>query len=426
MSNKHFQDTKINEFLMWANNLGFGKFVYRGVSNEDYIKDGVIEASTYRRLEKMQKPTFISDSEWDQLVMDGIAERPKMLLRINQDIIKDAQRQGHDLKEGKHLSDLDLLAELQHYGTATCLVDFTYDALVALWVACQPSSKGNVNGKVVAINLYECNKVNNKKAKKKIDYFLKPEKNSRYKTYYWQPKNQNNRIIAQSSIFIFSGGRIETNLDYIIPKEDKDFILTDLEKLFGKTGESLFPDFEGFAKQRAHNKVYTLPNVYGYIDLAEIALREDNFDKAINICTEALSLKPNNTGLIYLYYIRTRAYKKKGKYDDALKDCNIMITISEKVPNLIVNGYHLRGKIQEDNNNQSLAMEDYNRAKKAFPKDAEVYYDLALLKIRQKCIKKATKYLQTALTLANEKNNFRVKNKEELIEKIKKELDDLN
>ena len=117
----------------------------------------------------------------------------------------------------------------------------------------------------------------------------------------------------------------------------------------GITEASLFPDFDGFANQRAHNKIYTPPNVYGYIDLAEIALREDNLDKAIDICTEALSLKPENNEQTFLYFIRARVNRCKGEYDLALEDCNKMITSSEKDPNLIINGYRLRGQIYEDN-----------------------------------------------------------------------------
>jgi hypothetical protein len=36
----------------------------------------------------------------------------------------------------EELSNLELLLELQHYGAATGLVDFSRDFLVALWFAC--------------------------------------------------------------------------------------------------------------------------------------------------------------------------------------------------------------------------------------------------------------------------------------------------
>ena len=66
-------------------------------------------------------------------------------------MISAARLEGHDLKNGQRLFDLELLAELQHYGAATCLRDFTYSAQVALWMACQQRSKWDVNGKVFAV-----------------------------------------------------------------------------------------------------------------------------------------------------------------------------------------------------------------------------------------------------------------------------------
>ena len=64
-----------------------------------------------------------------------------MLLKVNKDLIKEARRQGHDQKNGQQLSDLELLAELQHFRAATCLIDFTRSALVALWFAVSQTPK---------------------------------------------------------------------------------------------------------------------------------------------------------------------------------------------------------------------------------------------------------------------------------------------
>ena len=44
---------------------------------------------------------------------------------------------------------MELLAELQHYGAATCLIDFTNSALIALWFACH--KEAGKAGKVVAM-----------------------------------------------------------------------------------------------------------------------------------------------------------------------------------------------------------------------------------------------------------------------------------
>ena len=46
-------------------------------------------------------------------------------------MIEDARLQGLDEKDGRELEDLEIFAELQHHGAATCLIDFTYSAQVA-------------------------------------------------------------------------------------------------------------------------------------------------------------------------------------------------------------------------------------------------------------------------------------------------------
>ncbi len=53
------------------------------------------------------------------------------------------------------MSDLDVLAEIQHLGGATCLVDFSTNFLIALWMASGEESKKEPklnNGKLVKDN----------------------------------------------------------------------------------------------------------------------------------------------------------------------------------------------------------------------------------------------------------------------------------
>ena len=449
MSIKHLQDTKINDFLMWANNLGIGEFVYRGVSNEDYIKESQIEASTCRRLKKREPYARLPESEKAKMLDNEKVKRPKQLLKINEEMIKDARAQGHDYKDGKYLFDLDLLAELQHYGAATCLIDFTYDAMVALWFACQPSSERyrcvkhtkndesevtcqlisekNANGKVVAVGLHRSHKVADTEAKKNIGCFFKQNVKNGSELYHWQPKYQNNRIIAQRSIFMFGSFTFKADAEYIIPEKDKARILFSLERIFGKTEASLYPDFDGFATQRAHDKEYTSPNVSGYIDHAEIALQTDNFEETIRLCTEGISLQPDNDDVGFLLIQKARAYNGKGEQDNAIEDCNKVIKLHESnyMPYHLKLSLNLHAKIYENRGDHHLAIQDYNKIIEVYPKDAETYYNLGRVKKHLNCIAEAKGDLQKALEFAKQKDNMQVLNKEELIEKITKELSNL-
>ena len=151
----------LNEFIEWASRFKVEQHLFRGVSAESYK----IEPSACRRLPKLHR------------------NNPSKLLKINKDLIEKARSLGHDQKDGKQLSDLELLAKLQHFGAATCLIDFSRNALVALWFACQQSSKGEANGKVFAVNRYDTVRlktVTPDLVKKDIDHFLKPDRNNKY------------------------------------------------------------------------------------------------------------------------------------------------------------------------------------------------------------------------------------------------------
>ena len=54
-----------------------------------------------------------------------------------QDLIEQTRLKGYTDKKFQNFSDLQILIELQHFGAATCLVDFTKNFLKALWFACQ-------------------------------------------------------------------------------------------------------------------------------------------------------------------------------------------------------------------------------------------------------------------------------------------------
>jgi len=262
----------LNSFIKWAAQFNDGQYLFRGVSNESYE----IEASAYRRLP------------------EGAIKNPARLLRINQDLIEEARLLGHDQKDGQRLSDLELLAELQHFGAATCLIDFTRNALVALWMACQQSTTGEANGKVVAVRSDESSPLETITPKlvtdEDIDYFFREDERRGYPLYQWQPKYQNNRIIAQQSVFVFGGAQVEIETECVILKSGKGNMLTSLEKVSGITEGSIYPDFDGFARQHAHNKPYVEADPQDLLQRSIEAYLEARFNDAIDHYDEVISL----------------------------------------------------------------------------------------------------------------------------------------
>ena len=235
----------LSKFIEWAAQFNDGQYLFRGVSDQSYE----IQASAYRRLPEEE------------------IDNPARLLRINKRLIEEAKTQGHDQKNGQRLSDLELLAELQHHGAATCLIDFSRNALTALWFACQQdSAEKETNGKVFAVpDIVSLKEVTPDLIAERIDYFFKPDGQGQYPLYKWKPKLQNNRIIAQHSVFVFGGDQIRAETECVIILNSKEAILKSLAEISDITEASIFPDFDGFARLHAHNKPYIEPDARDYL-----------------------------------------------------------------------------------------------------------------------------------------------------------------
>jgi len=383
------------EFMKWAEQFDSGQYVFRGVSNENYQ----IEASASRRLGEN-------------------GSNPAKLLKINKEMLDDARLQGHDLKNGQQLSDLELLAELQHYGAATCLIDFTYSAQIALWMACRERSKWDVNGKVFAVRTDDpvrFKKVTSDSVQEKLGCFFKMDGPRGYPLYQWQPKQQNNRIIAQQSVFLFGGAKIEPDAKCVILKSSKETILASLEKSGGISEARMFPDFDGFACLRAHDKSYVGPNARDYLQRGIEAEQENRRDDAIAYYNEVISLQPvNDLILAEAYCYRAYTYDSKGEYDLAIEDYNNAIELEPDFAYAYRNRgftYERKGEIDPAINDYSkvvelthgssvsysdrarayrkkdeldLAIEDYSNAVNLNPYNVNDYYHLVIIRLHQR------------------------------------------
>ena len=327
-----------SQFIEWIAQFNNGQYLFRGVSKDCYK----IEASAYRRL-----PTNSDD--------------PSKLLDINKRLIDDARTLGHDLKNGRQLFDLDLLAELQHCGAATCLIDFTRSALVALWFACQQSTDGETNGKVFAVRIDELGlfeKVTPELVTEKdIGHFFSPDESQVYQLYQWQPKLQNNRIIAQQSIFLFGGLPIVPVAECVILKDCKQNILTSLSQSSGITEASMFPDFDGFARLHTHNKLDIEPDAQGNVQRGINAAQRGDIDTAMNYYNKAIEMNPDYADA---YYYRGRAYYNNNDDTNAIEEFDKAIEMNPDY----ADAYHHRGRAYYRNGEIDLATTDFAEAQR--------------------------------------------------------------
>ena len=272
--------TTLAEFMAWAKQFDGGAHVFRGVPNETFG----IQASAYRRPEEGQR-SF------------------EKFLYINRDLIREARLRGYgyDQKDGRELTPLEILAGLQHFKAATCLIDFTHSAQIALFFACQPTSKELPNGKVFAVRNQppKFKEITPDLLKEKdIDTFLKDEEESQL--YYWQPRHQNHRIIAQQSIFLFGKYEFEPDDERVIAEGSKEDILKELQTVSGITEDRLFPDFEGFARVRGTEAPYTELTPSDYKKRGRLADERGDYKDAIADYHRAIDEDPNDAESYYL------------------------------------------------------------------------------------------------------------------------------
>ena len=297
----------------WVDRLRLRKCLFRGLPNQEHT----IEASAWRRLTNEQ------DS-------DNIDK----LLEINNGLIRDARLQGHDCKDGRKLSNFEILAELQHFRAATFLVDFTYSPQVALWFACRESFKDPPNSKelsdgkvsVVYVDPDRILEVTPELSKQDMSFFFEANADGIYPLYWWEPSELNSRIPAQHSVFLFGGDRIiEPNVECIILAEDKRAILDSIEGFLQTTETTLFPDFDGFVYQRTQYRSY-IPEGYERSRAAGYkASQRGDHKEAISCFDEAILLDSTEADV---YYLRGESKYYLGQTEEAIPDFDDAIKLN--------------------------------------------------------------------------------------------------
>lgn len=322
----------LDGFMEWARRFESGKYVFRGVPNAAYG----IQASAFRRPEEKKR-----DFE--------------KFLQINQDLIREARLRGYDGKDGRELKELEILADLQHFGAATCLIDFSHSAQIALWFACERDHKNaedSPDGKVFAVSNQppRFKEITPTLLKEDIGYFLKDGEESQL--YHWQPRQQNHRIIAQQSIFLFGNYEFIAEDVRVIAAESKQVIRSELEKISGITKDRMFPDFEGFAVVRSEEVPYTELTPSEFKERGFLAYEREDYRDAISDFDRALNLNDTDHET---YYLRGRAKSQLGLYSEAVDDYTDAIKLKHDAPD-----YHFRLGMARYN------MEKFDEAKESF------------------------------------------------------------
>ena len=304
----------LGEFMDWVDELRPEKCLFRGLPNQKHS----IEASAWRRLTNEQDSNNIDK-----------------LLEINEGLIRDVRLRGFDSKDDRKLSDLEILAELQHFRASTFLVDFTYSAQVALWFACQQrfkdphNSKELSDGKVSAVfvNPDRIVEVTPKLLDQDISVFFETDADGRYPLYLWEPGEINSRIPPQYSVFLFGADRtIAPDRDCIILEVNKRTILDSIEGFSQTTETTLFPDLDGFIYQRTQDRPYIPEGFESYRAAGYRAYRRGDYEEAISFFDEVIRLGSTEADV---YYWRGGSKYSLKQYVEAIGDFDKAIELKD-------------------------------------------------------------------------------------------------
>ena len=263
----------VEGFIDWTNRQEGGSSVYRGIPNAAWE----VESAAYRRIRQSQKT----------------APPLSVLQNYIRRLLKSARRRRFQEHEGKGLTNLELLADLQHYGAATCLIDFTSNALTALWFACRDEDRRRP-GKVVAM-------ADAPGRFSLVDPADFPEDPTGFlsedKLWKWKPIHLNIRIVTQQSVFIFGPRKIDEK-DYesvVIDEGSKRKIRGELARRFDIREQYLFRDFPGFVISNAHDRTYHDHTKEDYFSLGLAAEQQGADEEAKEFYVQVLELDPQHT-----------------------------------------------------------------------------------------------------------------------------------
>ena len=362
----------VKAFIDWAEKRGGRSLLYRGLADANWE----VESAAYRRIKKPSGAKLIPQ------------EIPGVFKNYISQLLEKSSMRDFRTHEGNELSDLKLLARLQHYGAATCLIDFTQNPLVALWFACQEQPKKD--GKVIVMDTgADVTIPNLSKVAQRESAFHKvgPEQLALKEgeivkllggenLWIWEPTPRESRVIAQQSIFVFGPAMIEEHAmleehygEVRIPESAKEKILHALDKKFGINEASLFGDFAGFALANAHDKSYEEHSADDYFEFAESFFQREDAKKAIRYCDKAIAKNKRHVGA---HYLRGLCNRRLGEMQESVKDFSQALEADPAhMPSLWERAWMYLTAL----NRAEDALDDYNTIIEIASNNKHKYYD---------------------------------------------------
>ena len=370
----------LNKISDVTNELGVGTYAFRGQSKAHWP----LHSAATRRLRVHRGGEGIQDSHgFSNLYLDYHENT----------LIAPARTQGLGVVSGREISDLQLLAKLQHLGAATGLLDFSWNPLVGFWFACENPGE---DGKLYVINTNDpvhVAMISSDEREQCVTTLF--HTNREYPNIaYWEPMASGDamaRILRQRSVFVIGRPKIPENCNVIgeitIAKEDKEELIRELD--FLDVGQrSLFLDAHGFAEANRVKDAVSLSQD-DYFIAGNRYYQQGEYQYAIEAYDGFVDLNPDS---YRIYFLRGNAHAELRNHDEAIEDYDRAINTMIKTPQSIILDHMIY--FNQANSKVELgqfreASQDFLRAIELAPGPVPYHFNLANTYADMLCFEKA-------------------------------------
>ena len=292
-------------------------------------------------------------------------------------LVEPARTRGFGSESARRLSDLEILAKLQHFGAPTGLLDFSWSPLVALWFACEEPTR---DGKLFIVDTSDPIRVSrvftDEKAQDLTAVFSVATGPPHLS--YWEPiasGDASARILRQRSVFII--GRpllpVDTGIlcEIVVAKEDKEALRLELKTLDFHE-DSLFQDLYGFAEASKRKSIPPL-SPKAYLRLGNRHYQGGEVTDAIVAYNRAIELAPK----VWLtYLLRGNVKAARGLHHEALGDYDKAVAhIDQLFPIAQDTVFFNRGNSKAELSDSHGALQDYTEAIRKNPNFLHAYFN---------------------------------------------------
>ena len=364
-----------------------GIYAYRGQAGSQWP----LHSAATRRL--------IKDHGSDEILRTGFSNVYRKY--HCESLVEPARARGFDVEDGRKVSDLQLLAKLQHFRAATGLLDFTWSPLVALSFAIEDPK---CNGKLFIIKTDDTLNValiSSDEKEQRLEAIFSPADNSP-RLSYWEPTvsgDAMSRILRQRSVFIIGRPLIpedtEITREIEIAEDDKAGLLKDLA-LLDVSQRSLFQDIYGFSEAASPSSpLRQTHDPDDYLLQGNEFYQRGDYPKAIKAYGECIDLAPDG---VEPYFLRGNAKHLLGRYKEAIADFDEAIRLNPDDAAAYA-AYHNRGNAKGKLGQYREAIDDYDEAVRLNPDDADAYGNRGISNVELKRYKEAIADFDEAVRL---------------------------